>query len=448
MNDKTGMINEANTIPTYIINITERRDRLEHIKQQFSDKPEFNIEITEAVKHSIGSVGLWQSTLKIVEKAQQKNQDYILICEDDHQFTDNYSFKKLQDCIIQAQKKNADVLLGGIHWFNSVLRATPKLFWVDIFTATHFVIIYNKFFDTILSADFGPEDASDLKIADLTDNKLVIYPFIATQKEFGYSDITPNHSKKGHINSLFKTTSSLMRKLDKIYKFYQSIPITGLNNSLLDYNYVNIPTYILSSSDENREHVMQQFKNKHEFDIEFVFTCKNSLDSGERWNIYRDIINLAIENEHEIIVISEDDHIFTSSYSWEFLFRNILEAHQQGADMLYGTSGDFGLAIPITAERFWVNQLLSTQFVVIYKNFFIEILRHQPKEHNDASWSLSNLTNNKMLLCPTISIKKESDASELTQTAKDLKRYTKRASKRMRKINEAYLRYASSTNRY
>jgi len=439
--------NNSNIIPTYIINVKERTDRLSHTKQQFSDKPEFNILIIEAVTHSVGSIGLWQSTLEIVKIAQQHNHEYILICEDDHQFTKSYTIKKLQRCISEAQKNNADILLGGVHWFNSVMKVTPDLFWVDKFTATHFVIIYRKFFNTILEADFGPTDNSDLKISDLTDNKLVIYPFISTQKEFGYSDITPSNNKKGHINSLFKATSTLIHNLDEVSKSYQAIPVTTFNNDDLDSNNVTIPTYIITSFEqtERLRSIKQQFKNKQGFDTIIVEACKHKSGPVGLWNSYRKIINLAIKNGDDVIIICEDDHEFTAAYSWEFLLRNILEAHQQGSDILYGGSGDFGLVVPITADRFWVNQLVSTQFIVVYRKFFARILKYPFKEDEVTDYALSKLTNDKMILCPSISVQKDFGYSNVTPINNELKKLVSnmlaRKTKRMEKINEAYLRY-------
>jgi GR25 family glycosyltransferase involved in LPS biosynthesis len=46
------------SIPTYVINLREREDRLEHIYNQFSNRPEFNLTIVEAIKKKIGALDL------------------------------------------------------------------------------------------------------------------------------------------------------------------------------------------------------------------------------------------------------------------------------------------------------------------------------------------------------------------------------------------------------
>jgi len=48
-------------IPTYIINLKKRTDRLEHIRKEFAHRDEFNITIFEAFEHVTGAIGLWKS---------------------------------------------------------------------------------------------------------------------------------------------------------------------------------------------------------------------------------------------------------------------------------------------------------------------------------------------------------------------------------------------------
>lgn len=75
-------------LPTYVINLKSRNERLHHILRQFKARPEFNVQLVEACEHKIGAIGLWQSIVKITEMAIINDDDVIVICEDDHEFTE------------------------------------------------------------------------------------------------------------------------------------------------------------------------------------------------------------------------------------------------------------------------------------------------------------------------------------------------------------------------
>lgn len=44
--------------------LKERTERRQHIEEQFQGRVEFALHWIEAIEHSIGAVGLWQSMLK------------------------------------------------------------------------------------------------------------------------------------------------------------------------------------------------------------------------------------------------------------------------------------------------------------------------------------------------------------------------------------------------
>ena len=102
-------------ITTYVINLPERVDRKTHIEKQFFNKPEFLLQFITAETHPIGAVGLWKSIVKIVYHAlHNTTDDVILICEDDHTFTDKYDREKFFYQILQGAKYNTHIIFGGI----------------------------------------------------------------------------------------------------------------------------------------------------------------------------------------------------------------------------------------------------------------------------------------------------------------------------------------------
>ncbi|WP_316793710.1 hypothetical protein [Pedobacter frigoris] len=207
-------------IDTFIINLKQRTDRRSSVLLQFQDKEEFNVKIVEAKEHSFKAVSLWQTVRRIVKENKDTDAEFILICEDDHQFTESYNKDALFNMIQIAQEMSIDILCGGISWMNRPIQVSEHLFWVEKFTGLQFTIIFKSFFPKIMSAQFGENDVADLKISGLTDKKLVVYPFISTQKDFGYSDVTPFNNITGRVDGLFKTTSTRLEILSKIKNFY------------------------------------------------------------------------------------------------------------------------------------------------------------------------------------------------------------------------------------
>ncbi|MRG46983.1 hypothetical protein GFS24_17810 [Chitinophaga sp. SYP-B3965] len=214
------MKNENLLMPLYIINLKERKDRLEHIKGQMQDRNEFSVFIKEAIKHETGALGLWNTLVTIVKEARSKEEKFIIICEDDHLFTDCYNATLLRKAIVEAGDKEADLLSGGVSWFHTALQISSDLFWVDRFTGLQFTVIYSKFFNAILDATFEPTDAADYKLSELTGNKFLLYPFISIQREFGYSDVTEKNNLPGYVTQVFADSLEKLGQLKDVGVFY------------------------------------------------------------------------------------------------------------------------------------------------------------------------------------------------------------------------------------
>jgi len=208
-------------IPTYVINLKERIDRLEHIRQQFANKPEFDVHIVEASEHPIGAVGLWNSIVKVINIAIENEDDVIIICEDDHIFTKYYSKEYLVENILEAAGQGAKLLSGGIGGFSNAVPISKNRFWIDSFWCTQFIVLYRSFFQKILEVSFGESDTADGIMSELTSNKMVLYPFISIQRDFGYSDVTrSNNEEKGRIIQHFHDADTNMSIYQKVYEKY------------------------------------------------------------------------------------------------------------------------------------------------------------------------------------------------------------------------------------
>lgn len=435
------------SVPTFVVNLKKRKDRKENIRAGFNGRDEFDLNIIEAHEHSCGGIGLWLTIQHIIKNLIDKSSQFIIICEDDHQFTTEYSKLCLFDSIKKAMNRNADILLGGVSWFSSSIKIGEGLFWVENFSGLQFTIIFRKFFDLILDSSIGRYNAADYRIASLTNDALFIYPFISIQKEFGYSDATPRNNRIGQVSGYFKWTIDKIKILKEVDDFYKTntLHINCENVPYLDK--ITIPTYVINLPErhERLEHIKGQFKDRKEFDVTIVNACKHEIGAYGLWMSIRKIIQTAIENNEDVIIICEDDHQFTEYYSKEHLLRNILLAHSHGAGYLSGGTGRFGYTVPITENLFWVNYCLSAQFVVLYRKFFKSILDEPFNERVVADLLYSEMTSNKMILYPFISSQKDFGYSDVTDIHNKQKgivnRLFEESNSRFRIIQNAYAKY-------
>ncbi|MEN5085947.1 hypothetical protein ABE426_05715 [Sphingobacterium faecium] len=210
-------------IPTFIINLEKRYDRRIHIQNEFEKRNEFDCRIVSATQHTIGAIGLWKTMRSIIEQAKIENYDYILICEDDHQFTDNYNESLFIKTIHDANKLQADLLLGGVSYFEDAVELDKGLFWLNKFTGTQFFIIYKRFFDIFLHITLNDDDNIDLKINVISDQIYCLYPFISVQKEFGYSDVTQKNEGSGTVNDYFHNTTKRLATLSYLKTYFEEL---------------------------------------------------------------------------------------------------------------------------------------------------------------------------------------------------------------------------------
>lgn len=211
-------------LPVYVINLPEREERRLHIEQQFKGKEEFEVTFVEAVKHEIGAVGLWHSLRKCIQMAMKRDDDIIVVCEDDHVFTEFYSKEYFLSNVIGASQQGAEVLSGGISNFRQTIPVSENRYWIDRFFATQFIVLYKPVFSKILGYAFKDTDAEDLVIPELSDRCMVLFPFISEQYDFGHSDVTPVHNDRpGLVTEMFTNTKERFSYIHYIRKKFCSI---------------------------------------------------------------------------------------------------------------------------------------------------------------------------------------------------------------------------------
>lgn len=204
-------------LPVYAINLKNRPDRRKHIEEQFHDKPEFALHFIDAVEDTNGRTGLWKSMVKAVKTAIANNDDIMIICEDDHTFTDAYSKEYLFANIIEAEEQQAELLSGGIGGFGHAVPVAGNRYWIDWFWCTQFIVVFKPLFNKILGYQFQDTDTADGVLSVLANRRMTVYPFLSIQKDFGYSDVTASNDRcQGLISRHFQETDRRLKMIHSV----------------------------------------------------------------------------------------------------------------------------------------------------------------------------------------------------------------------------------------
>lgn len=145
----------------------------------------------------------------------------MILCEDDHDFTEHYDRNKFIENIIQSYYQKADLLSGGVGGFGLAAPVTETRYWVDWFWCTQFIVVYKQFYQKILAYDFQENDTADGVFSKLSNNKMALYSFISVQHDFGYSDVTKqNNEVTGLIVKFFEDANRRFQIYKNVYKRY------------------------------------------------------------------------------------------------------------------------------------------------------------------------------------------------------------------------------------
>lgn len=177
-------------IDLYVINLPERTDRLQEIKQNFQQYSNINLIFVEAVKHDPGYIGCTRSFKKCVSIAKEKNLPYIIIVEDDCLPLDNFENRLTNILEYLESNNNWSLFLGGVKKANRIIFNCPfekeSIYGIKRGHCSHLSIFHSSIYDDVLNYDENTL-ASDTfwhgKYA-----ALVSIPFLAHQTD-GFSTI-------------------------------------------------------------------------------------------------------------------------------------------------------------------------------------------------------------------------------------------------------------------
>lgn len=434
---------DTTPIHVYAPNLVKRTDRKASIMAQFAGREEFELHVVPAIEHNSGAWGLWQTFLSIVSEEAEKDTPFFVFCEDDHQFTPDYTPEFLHSAIGKADALGADVLSGGMSWFDNPVQVDEILFWVKAFNGMQFTVFFRRFYKTLLACTPEEEHVTDSFLSSLTDNIFVMYPYISTQADFGYSDATAKNNRKGRVPALFMNTHRQLHAFNKVRRFYSQPGFDDIP-SLKSTDDIVLPTYVINlpCRTDRKESIRVQFAGRSEFDVHIVEACVHARGNVGLWQSICKIVADAERNGKDIILLCEDDHVFTQDYSRSAFLRQVYDAGMMGTDILLGGVGGFGNIVPVRNCLFWIDWFWCTQFAVIYRRAFSRILNADFKETDVADEFLSRLLTNKLAIFPLVSVQREFGYSDVTESNKRYGILT-RCFKSSKRKAEVYMRTAA-----
>ena len=193
----------------YYINLEERKDRKTHVEKELSDL-EWNFQRFNAVKAKSGRIGCSMSHLKLLMKAKKENLPYVVIVEDDIQFTNKQKFNSLLKHFFN-KNINYDVLLLAGNLRPPVTKIDQNILKITkSFTTTGYIVkshYYDKMINNIKEGiqnllknplnGYNAIDVYWMKLQSI-DNWYILYPRTITQLP-DYSDIEQREVNYNHL---------------------------------------------------------------------------------------------------------------------------------------------------------------------------------------------------------------------------------------------------------
>lgn len=406
-------------IDVYIPNLPQRTDRRKSIEAQYSGRTEYSLHLLTPVPDVTPTHSLWKTFVSVVKLEREKRTNFFVFGEDDHVFTEDYSFDFLLTCIKEADQLQADTLSGGLGWVSTPMQVSERLFWLHRFNGMQFTVVFKRFYDRIIQvAEEANGYTLDWKLSEISDRNFCMYPEISRQQEFGYSDLSVSNARKGFLDIAFSEVSDHLTTLNKVWNHFLQLRKACLREDI-DTLDVQIPAYVINlpSRTDRKASIVHEFKGRKEFDLQIFPAVQAPRGADGLWTSIRQIVEIAREQDDEVILICEDDHRFTHAYESTSFIRQVIEAGNQGCQILMGGIGNFGDALKVAPHRWWISSMWCTQFMVVYRSAFDRILQADFRKGTDvADEFLSRILPHKQVIYPFISEQQDFGYSDVTSS--------------------------------
>jgi len=205
------------------------------------------------------------------------------------------------------------------------------------------------------------------------------------------------------------------------------------------YRNIIIPVYANATENSQKGRYLKQvFHNKPEFELTLLET-----EYSDYWETFRHCAQLGNDQDEDLLIICNESHQFTEEYNRDLLIQNIVEAHQQKCDILFGGIGGFGYAVPLTENRYWIDRVRYCHFFVIFRKAFNLLINSPFKKDKPFDDYLSALTMHKMVLSPFLSVQRKILNSQGDEEAisKELRKSFEIAGSRLSTYKNVYNKY-------
>lgn len=397
-------------ISVFAINLTTRSDRRKHIKEQFHKRDEFNLEIFNAKTSENPANGLWESLRGVISVAKNRSLEYVIVCEDDHEFTSEYSYEKLDSAINFSVDNQIQIILGGPSWVDNFFCIRQDVFFVNKFTGLQFAVIFKNAYDIVLNAVFETNDVADLKLSILLDRKIFLFPYLSVQRDFGYSDVTIANNTPGKITTLYDDVIDRVAYFFKRQLFFSQILSQNTPQERSRTGQISITTFAVCSSYEDVTKIKEIFKNTPEFDLNYFMDERYCRTAGISTAAFISVIMEANKRGEDVVLICDGSHEFTDCYRSNLLHSYIVNSYLNGAEMLFGGQPEIDYSLPVSNGRFWFHSVTSSHFTVIYKSIFKAILESRADTSIPLTKFLTDVSDRKFLIVPFISVSTRSNS--------------------------------------
>jgi glycosyl transferase family 25 len=187
---------------TVYINLNERTDRLQHVKEEMVKLGVHKPTRIVATKHEVGAIGCVKSHIRAIEYAISKGWEQVFVCEDDITFLDPITLRENAKKFALSMEQEWDVLIIGGNCCPPYTQVDPH--WCQIYncqTTTGYIVRQHYYSELLNNFREGlrhllAERAETRKYAldmywkrlQQRDKWFILVPLTVTQYE-NYSDI-------------------------------------------------------------------------------------------------------------------------------------------------------------------------------------------------------------------------------------------------------------------
>jgi glycosyl transferase family 25 len=152
--------------------------------------------------------------------AVANDDDVIVVCKDDIKFTEHYVKEDFLRNIMEAFYQRTEMLAGGVGEFGIAIPVAKTRYWVNAFHSTGFFVLYKSIFQKILSPGFDDNITVGQLFTTITNYKMVLFPFIAVQKQWDSGDMTWDRKEDEVSRGLFPATEDRFALVKRVYDKY------------------------------------------------------------------------------------------------------------------------------------------------------------------------------------------------------------------------------------